>query len=314
MIVATQRSGFEVRIVSARVLDGVRAGSALVWFEGRLLVVQDDATSVVWVDVATGQTERLVLEGSGEALEKKAKPDFEVAFLGPGREVTILGSGSSAKRRRRAVVDLDTKTVRLHDEGRLFDAMEAEIVNFITSTQVPGTCVDVSENSKLNTKVPGTLEHLVNVEGGVIHLNLLKLFHRGSGAIPSAVVDFEPDVLSGARPKIVNTTTYDLGHLNGVPLHFTDAALLDEKLAYVAVAEDTPNAIDDGPVVGVALGFLVGESAYWAPLMEASGELSTRKVEGIAMDPQMKVVYGVTDPDDPDKPAELLTIAVTWND
>lgn len=314
MIVATQHPGLDVRIVSARALDGVRAGSALVWYEGRLLVVQDDATSVVWVDVATGQTERLVLEGTGEALEKKAKPDFEVAFLGPGREVTILGSGSSATRRRRAVVELDTNVVTLYEEGRLFDVLEEVMVHLVTSTKVPGTFVDVRSVSNLATEVPGTLENLVNLEGGVISSNLLRLFNRGSGATPSAMLDFELDVFSGAPPRVVSANAYDLGQLNGVPLHFTDATLLGGRLAYVAVAEDTPNAIDDGPVVGVALGFIGSDSAYWAPLMEASGELSTRKVEGIAMDPQSGVVYAVTDPDDPDKPAELLTIAVTGND
>jgi len=302
MIFATQRPGLEARIVSARALDGVGAGSALVWFEGRLLVIQDDAPSVVWIDVATGQTQRLVLEGTGEALEKKAKPDFEVAFLGPGREVTILGSGSSAIRRRRATVNLDSNAVQLYDEGALFDALEDAVralanVDLVTSA-----------------KVPGTFGHLVNLEGGVIWRNLLRLFHRGSGPIPSAVIDLDLDVLAGAPPKIVSAIPYNLGQVCDKQLHFTDATVLGDRLVYLAVAEDTPNAVDDGPVVGAALGYIEGDSAYWTPIIEASGEVSTRKVEGIAMDLSSGVIYGVTDPDDPTKAAELLTIAVRGND
>lgn len=302
MINATQRPGLTARIVSARALDGVGAGSALVWFKGRLLVVQDDAPSVVWIDVATGQTERLVLEGTGEALEKKAKPDFEVAFLGPGQEVTILGSGSSAIRRRRATVNLDSNTVRLYEEGALYDALE-DVVRELAN-------VDLVTSAK----VPGTFEHLVNLEGGVIWRNLLRLFHRGAGPIPSAVIDLELDVLAGAAPRIVGVSSYNLGQVCDKLLHFTDSTLLRDKLAYLAVAEDTPNAVDDGPVVGAALGFIDGDTAYWTPIVEASGELSTRKVEGIAMDPESGLIYGVTDPDDPNRPAELLTIAVLGND
>jgi hypothetical protein len=311
MIIASKRPGLEARIVSARPLVNVRAGSALVWHEGRLLVVQDDAPAVVWVDVASGQTESLVLEGSGEALEKGKKPDFEVAFLGPGRVVTILGSGSSANRCRRAVVDLDTNEVRVYEETALFEALGKVVGTFpsvekATTEKVVGTFPSVEKAT--TEKVVGTF---VNLEGGAIWRNSLRLFHRGAGLEPSAVLDLNLSVLNGAPPHIISASPYNLGQLRGVPLHFTDATVLGDRLAYLAVAEDTPNAIDDGPVVGAALGFLHGSSAYWTPILEASGDLSTRKVEGIAMNPQSGVVYGVTDPDDPDKPAELLTIVVS---
>lgn len=281
MIVASQRPGLQARIVSIVPLADVHAGSALVWYEGRLLVVQDDANSAIWVDPASGRTERLVLQGSGEQLEKSQKPDFEVAFLGPGKNVTILGSGSSPLRRRRAVVDLDTKTVRIVEENALFEALE---------------------------KALGVVP---NLEGGIIWQHALRLFHRGAGADTSAMVDVNLGVLAGEPPHIVAVTPFDLGGFDGVPLHFTDATSLGERLVYLAVAEDTPNAIDDGPIVGAALGFIEDRRAIWSPLFEASGVVSTRKVEGIAIDSERGTVYGVTDPDDPGKAAELLIIEIT---
>lgn len=284
MIVASQGSGLRARIESVRPLVEVRAGSALVAYRGRLLVVQDDAASVVWVDPLSGQTKRIVLEGSGEQVEKSRKPDFEVAFLGPGRVVTILGSGSSPQRRRRAVLDLETDAVRIFDEGALFDVLE---------------------------KALGVVP---NVEGGAIWQNRLRLFHRGAGGDKSATVDVNLDVLHGKPPQVLGLSVFELGEIQGVPLHFTDATMWHERLVYVAVAEDTPNAIDDGPVVGVTLGILHEDKAIWTPLLEASGEISTRKVEGIAIDEQTGTMYGVTDPDDPDKPAELLTIVVSGHD
>ncbi len=284
MIVAEQRPGLKARIESVRPLAGVHAGSALVYYEGRLLVVQDDAASVVWIDIASGQTKLLVLEGTGEQLEKKHKPDFEVAFLGPGKEVTVLGSGSSPQRRRRVVIDLETGVVRNFDEGLLFEALE---------------------------KALGVVP---NLEGGAIWRNRLRLFHRGAGADRSAVVDVHLDVLQGKPAEILELSVVDLGAVGGVPLHFTDATICNERLLYLAVAEDTPNAIDDGPVVGAALGFLEAGRAYWTPLLESSNEISIRKVEGIAIDSRSGTVYGVTDPDDPDKHAEILTIVVSQAD
>jgi hypothetical protein len=281
MIVASKRPGLHARIATVVPLADVRAGSALVWHEGRLLVVQDDAASAAWVDVASGRTERLVFEGTGEQLEKSKKPDFEVAFLGPGRTATILGSGSSSRRRRAAVVDLDTNAVRIVDHGALFDSLE------------------------------NALGVVPNLEGGVIWQHRLRLFHRGAGADRSATVDVNLALLAGEPPRILAVTWFDLGHVNEVPLHFTDATCIGDRLVYLAVAEDTPNAIDDGPVVGAALGFLDDGGSTWTTLLEASGEASTRKVEGIAIDPKTGTIYGVTDPDDPGKPAELLTIELT---
>lgn len=277
---AVPRPNIEARIISVTPLPGVHAGSALVAHEGRLLVIQDDTASVVWIDPSSLQTERVVLEGSGEQLEKKSKPDFEVAFFGPGQAITILGSGSSPKRQRRAVLDLESNEVRLFDETRLFEAL----------------------GNALGT-VP-------NLEGGVIWENRLRLFHRGSGPVPSAIVDVNLDVLQGAEPEISAVTQVDLDRVNGIPLQFTDATTYKGTIFYTAVAEDTPNAIDDGPVVGAVVGFIEGEHLTWTPLLEPSGEKTTRKVEGLAFETYSTsgTLFGVTDPDDPEKPAELLQI------
>lgn len=279
MIVASRHPTLVARIVAVYPLDGVHAGSALVAHQGRLLVIQDDAASVVWVDLFSRQTELVVLDGDGGQLEKKQKPDFEVAFSGPGRVITILGSGSARNRRRRAVLDVETNEVKLFDDTALFEALEQ------------------------------ALGVIPNLEGGVIWQNQLRLFHRGAGSEKSAMVDLNLDVLQGAPPDVSSVKHVDLGLVaHGVPLHFTDATTYDEKLLYVAVAEDTPNAIDDGPVVGAVVGYLDELGATWTPLLEASGEMTTRKVEGLAVDSRSGKLFGVTDPDDPEKLAELLYI------
>ncbi|HVK67536.1 MAG TPA: hypothetical protein VM694_23785 [Polyangium sp.] len=280
MIKASMDPHLRARILTSRPLPGVRAGSALVWHDERLLVIQDDAFSVVWVDPASGAMSRVRLEGSGEELPKPKKPDFEAAFVGPGRAVTVLGSGSAAVRRHKASVDLDSGRVQVTDLGPLFDAVEARI---------------------------GVRP---NIEGAVLAGEVLRLFHRGAGPGASATVDVAASVLHGRAVELFGHVLYDLGVAGGVPLHFTDAAAFGGRTLYLAVAEGTPNAIDDGPVVGAAVGFVAGEQARYAMLEEPSGEGSCRKVEGITFDPERKTIWAVTDPDDPERPAELCAIAL----
>src|SRR4051794_22225770 len=80
MIRAERDPALRARVRSIEPLPGVRAGSALLWAGGRLLVVQDDALAVAWIDLRDGGIEHVVLEGHGEALPKGSKPDFEAAF------------------------------------------------------------------------------------------------------------------------------------------------------------------------------------------------------------------------------------------
>jgi hypothetical protein len=102
-------------------------------------------------------------------------------------------------------------------------------------------------------------------------------------------------------------TRYDLGAIGAVPLTFTDAARFDggRRALYLAVAEDTPDAIADGPVMGAAIGVIDAEGARFALLMEANGSPCTRKPEGIALDPGERSGFLLTDPDSPREPAEL---------
>lgn len=281
MIVAELSRSLRARILDSRALDGVRAGSALVWFGGRLLVVQDDAASAVWVDPRARSCQRVVIEGSGGALEKAAKPDFEAAFPAPDGAIRILGSGSTIARRRVARLDPTTCAARLVDCAPLYEAIAAR------------------------------LGVAPNIEGAVlVSLDVVRLFHRGSGADRSATVDVPFGALDGAAPAVLGATLYDLGDVGGVPLTFTDACPRGDRVVYIAAAEDTPNAIDDGPVVGAAVGVLDGERARYALLEEPDGAICRRKVEGVAFDPETGAGWLVTDPDDPELPAELCAFTI----
>jgi hypothetical protein len=179
-----------------------------------------------------------------------------------------------------AILDLESSMVGLSDAGAIYDA------------------------------IAGAIGGTPNIEGAVFVGGALRLFHRGAGEAPSMTVDVACDPDRGPLPQVLGSARYDLGRVGRVPLTFTDATLADDgRIAYLAVAEDTPNAIDDGPVVGAAIGFIGAEGANWASIVEADGTLSVRKFEGIALDPAGGA-FLITDADDPEKPAELCRLAI----
>ena len=281
-------ASLSARIVKAHPLPGVRAGSALLRLGRRLLAIQDDAWSAVWIDPRTRALEPLVFRGDGAPLPKRDKPDFEAAIETPDGSVYLLGSGSKRNRRRIIRWRVDEKTPMEVLDGRaIYDAVKR--------------CLK--------------LKHRPNIEGGCVLRSRLRLFHRGAGGRPSATVDVNPSALEGATPKAQAHCWYELGSIGGVALSFTDARPLDNgRVIYLAVAEITEDAVTDGPVAGSAVGVLDDAGAHWTTLIEADGRPSLRKVEGLVLDRGDRTGWMVTDADDPDVPAELcrLQLAGPW--
>lgn len=278
-VVALRDARVGGRIGSVAALKGVRAGSALLQLGGRLLAIQDDAFAAVWIDPQTLATEPLVLRGAGGALAKQDKPDFEAAFVLDGR-VWVLGSGGRPNRRSIARIDPAQREVALFNALPLYGAIEHAL---------------------------GTAP---NIEGAVPLGDRLRLFHRGGGraAAVSCTVDVPLEALSGATPRVLEVVAYDLGKLGTTALSFTDAvALADGRILFLAVAEDSPDAIADGPVSGATIGLLERGAARLGPLLESGGPCR-RKVEGIALAADGKSGWLLTDPDDAAKPAELCRV------
>ena len=93
----------------------------------------------------------------------------------------------------------------------------------------------------------------------------------------------------------------------------TDAiALPDGRVLLSAAAEDTPNAVDDGPVVATALALVDGETVLAvAPVPELDGHV--HKIEGLALvdvrGDEVRLL-AVVDDDDPTKPSAELDLRV----
>lgn len=274
----------EARIVAAYPLEGVRAGSALLRVGARLLAVQDDAYCACWVDLPDLQGTQFVLEADGASLPKAVKPDFEAAVRTADGAIFLLGSGSTRQRTAIARLSLSHASVVIVDMPQIYDCVRRTL--------------DLAKGP--------------NIEGAVIEGDVLRLFHRGT-ATASASIDLPLGVLEGERPEVLAWDWIQLEKMDGIPLSVTDAAMVGRhRTLFLAVAEDTIDAITDGPVVGCAVGLLTGppdrRQVRWCRVFDIDGRPSRRKLEGVAVDDDLRGAWVITDPDDPDRVAELCRI------
>ncbi|WP_433303604.1 DUF6910 family protein [Actinoplanes sp. CA-030573] len=276
----------------------VRAASAIAAFAGGWLIAQDDATHAAWWRGDSITPVRVIepIEGletfSAAAGTKHLKPDFEAACVMPGGAVLLLGSGSSPARTRMSLVT--TAGFSVADLRPLYEEVAAAF---------------------------GIPFGRLNLEGACLIGDRLRWFQRGNAAAgtSTACVDVDAAALlaamtDGPVPRgavpVGEVRRYDLGRVEGVTLAVTDAlALPDGRVLVSAAAEDTPNAFDDGPVVGAALALLDDDGVV------ATAGLGLTKVEGIAVrtvtDDGLELV-AVVDADDPDVPSEHLALRLWW--
>lgn len=289
---------FVVARTPLRFDDGtpVRAASAVAPLGGGWLVVQDDATSAAWQRGAAVTRLRLLPPVDGLDVFSEAdgtkhkKPDLEAACGLPDGEVLLLGSGSTAARCRAVLVAPDG-TPQVADLTAAYDAVRAAL---------------------------GLPEGVLNLEGACRRGSALRWFHRGNpGAdVPSASVDVDLAGLLGlfggsGAVRVGAVRHYPLGEVDGVGLAVTDAvALPDGRVLVSAAAEDTPNAVDDGPVVAAALALLDDDR-----VLEVAALAEPHKVEGLALRELTAAgvrLVAVVDADDPSAASERLDLHVTW--
>lgn len=287
----------------------VRAASAIAPLGDGWLIAQDDSVDAAWRRGTSVTPLRVLppIEGHTTFSEKEGtkhlKPDFEAAceMSVDGRPgVLLLGSGSKAARMRAVLVVLTDEGPRstITDLRPLYERVAAVL-------ELP-------------------LDHL-NLEGACRDGDRFRWFNRGNlnAGVKSASVDLDFAALLGVvtgdgSPEeipVVRPQHYDLGEVNGVGLAITDAmALPDGRVMVSAAAEDTPNAVDDGPVVGAGLALLDENSVLdMAPLPEFEGTI--HKVEGLALsettDDGLRLM-AVVDADDADAPSTELALRVLW--
>jgi hypothetical protein len=284
----------------------VRAGSGLTWLGERLLIAQDDASFIAVHELHTGRTDAVALPrgaGGRRVFEdaqgnKAAKLDLEAMTTLSTTPPRALAFGSGSTPARETIVQVDAQLqVTAIPAPRLYAALRA---------------LEAFAGSELN------IEGATEVGGRV------RLFNRGNGAPTAgrrpvdASVDLEASALMAFLlapdhapvPELLAPTAYTLGTLGDVRLTFSDAATRAGEVFFLAAAEASADAIQDGEVKGSVFGVLDPEGrARWIPIVDEVGALLLHKPEGLCLDPRREDrVYLVTDRDDPNEAAELLVV------
>jgi hypothetical protein len=273
----------------------VRAGSCL------YVVADDELHLGVFpaTDNGPGHLVRL-LDGelpTSKPERKKQKPDFETLTLLPASErfpdgaILALGSGSRPNRRLGALLGLDA-------QGAVRGTPETVDLTSIFAS------IDAIYSAP-------------NIEGAVVVRDEMRVFHRGNKRDrTNAIVRFSlSSFLDALKPERGSTLepiavdTIDLGHADGIPLCFTDAAVLPSgDMVFTAVAEDTDDTYNDGPCAAAAIG-IMDDGGHLRHVLRLNAPLKIEGVDARADGDVIRLLL-VTDADDPGIPGALFSATI----
>jgi hypothetical protein len=284
----------------------VRAASSIRRQGQRLVILQDDVSALAVLDPATGSTQSILLPAGPDGARvfddvrgnKKLKLDLEACIVLPDGRLVAFGSGSSSQREKIVIVAAE--------KGAMAQQIAAN--DLYASLRVHAD----ARSARLN------------IEGAVVQGPWLRLLQRGSGKRGfepwNAILDVALDKFLGwldghhPFPPVRRLFEIQLGEVAGVPFGFTDAAVTDDgRIAFVACAEDTDDALDDGPVVGCRFGWLDAgnRSVIVTPVVDSGGQPTHLKLEGIETRIGGGNVFDVVaDMDRGDEPAQIAELVV----
>ena len=208
---------------------GIGSASGLVYNNNHLYLISDNSNYLYEYTINSTELNPIpIAENPSNNISKNLKPDFE-AITHNASYYFLWGSGSTENRNKMVQVDTKTKeVVKTFDLSLLYSSMqsfaEMEAADF-------------------------------NLEGAVYKDGEWFLFNRGNGKNKRNVVfTVSGDNLEDDFRIMVNE--YKLPKTKGVRASFTDAILLDNKIYFLATAENTESTYHDGEVLGSWIGRL----------------------------------------------------------
>jgi hypothetical protein len=270
-----------VRIISARPLVytdtvdpdedrplHVRAASAIAAWDDELWIVQDDTGFLARVRGDTVTSLALPRGPSGRRRfevqlgNKLDKLDLESCVI-VGDELWAFGSGTIA--------------------------MREHVVHVTRAGDVR-----ITHAHQLYAQLRDALGGAINIEGVALVGDDFWFFHRGN----TSAIDRPTIVRTDRNWQVRGIEPVELGAIDGVRFGFTDACAIEGGVAFLASAEASANAIDDGRVLGNLIGIYERDHVCTAPLIVDG------KPEGLAVRGNGHAWITV-DPDDPEIPTTL---------
>jgi hypothetical protein len=284
----------------------VRAASSIRRQGHRLVILQDDVSALAVLDPSTGSTHPILLPAGPDGARvfddvrgnKKFKMDLEACVVLPDGRLVAFGSGSSPQREKIVTIAAG--------KGAM-------------AQQLSGS--DLYASLRIHAAACGTR---LNIEGAVVHGDWLRLLQRGNGKRGgeswNAILDISLNKFVGwldsrnPLPPVRRIFEVHLGDVAGVAFGFTDAAVTDDgRVAFLACAEDTSDALSDGPVLGCRFGWLDADdqAVVMTDVVDSDGEPTRLKLEGIEVRAGGASVFDVVaDMDRGDEPARIAELVV----
>ena len=232
---------------------GLGSASGLIYQNNNLTLIGDNSGFLYSYNIKTKKLNtHALLENAQPNIEKKLKPDFE-ALTQFENSIYIFGSGSTENRNKMIQVDATTKKI----------IKNTDLTDLYLSLQSFG-------NIKPND---------FNIEGAIFNGTSWYFANRGNGEKTKNVIftikgnSFDDEI------QIVSNK-FKLPKLSGVKTSFTDLVLVQNKIYFLAAAEDTDSTFFDGEIKGT----LVGCIDIKTMTLDFTKQIATnQKFEGITL-------------------------------
>lgn len=210
-------------------LLGIGAASGLVYDDNQIHLISDNSTNFYHYNIEQQHLYKtpLSLDNIGEDnIYKAAKPDYE-AITTDGVNYYIFGSGSKPNRIK--LVEVNKLTNEVISENEL-DILYASMKSF----------ANLSDED-------------FNIESVIYDNELWYFFNRGNGPKKAngIFVVKGNNILNDFQ---LTYTPIKLPKLNKVQTSFTDAIKVEDKIYFLAAAEDSNSTYADGEIKGTILG------------------------------------------------------------
>lgn len=206
---------------------GIGSASGLLYQDNALYIIGDNSGYLYEYNIDnTDLKKHELITNPTENIAKNLKPDFE-SITNHNDTLYIFGSGSTDQRNKMIEFDLKSKTkIAANNLTDFYAVMQ----NF-----------------------SGIKPEDFNLEGAIFDGENWYLFNRGNGKTNKNAI-FTIHAKNLGEEFSLIAVDYKLPKIKGVRSSFTDAILVDDKIYFLATAEDTKSTYNDGEILGSFIG------------------------------------------------------------
>lgn len=204
---------------------GIGSASGILFHNNSLFIISDNSSYLYEYTIDSEELHKIALvENPKENIAKKEKYDFE-SITKNGNKLYIFGSGSTNNRNQMMTFYLETQKTKNRDLSELYVQLR--------------TVADLKEDE-------------LNIEGSISIEKTMYLFQRGNGSQSKNGIF----VVENDKTQPIKFHSISLPKIKNVETTFTDAIKVQDKIYFLASAEDTNSTYLDGEVLGSLVGVL----------------------------------------------------------